>query len=101
MRRGRRGFEVALPLPDFFEAPPVAGLAAAVERLRGTRGSAAPPLVRRERPARIPLSFAQERLWFLDRLQPGNAAYSIPMALGLRGSLSVPVLAASLGEVVR
>ena len=49
----------------------------------------------------IPLSFAQERLWFLDQLDPGSSTYNIPVALRLRGPLHVPILAASLQEVVR
>ncbi len=100
LTRVRRRFEVDLPLPDFFDSPTVAGLAAAIERLRGA-GAAAPPLVRRERPERLPLSFAQERLWFLDRLQPGSPFYNLPLAMEAHGALSVPALAASLGEVVR
>ncbi len=48
-----------------------------------------------------PVSFAQERLWFLDRLQPGSALYNVPAALRLSGALSVPALERSLGETVR
>ncbi|HEY0401603.1 MAG TPA: amino acid adenylation domain-containing protein, partial [Blastococcus sp.] len=49
----------------------------------------------------LPLSFAQERLWFIDRLQPGLTAYNIPLALRIEGETSPAVLAALLGEVVR
>ncbi len=49
----------------------------------------------------LPLSFAQERLWFLDQLDPGNPTYNIPLALALDGGLEVAALAASLGEIVR
>ncbi|HEV7517918.1 MAG TPA: amino acid adenylation domain-containing protein [Thermoanaerobaculia bacterium] len=48
-----------------------------------------------------PLSFPQERLWFLDQFEPGNAAYNIPAAFRLRGRLDAQALAASLGEVAR
>jgi amino acid adenylation domain-containing protein len=48
-----------------------------------------------------PLSFAQERLWFMDRLEPGSTAYSIPMAWRLGGALDVAALERSLGEIVR
>jgi hypothetical protein len=96
----RRRFEVDLPLPDFFEEPTIAGLAATIERLRSEgRTVYGQPLARRARPERLPLSFAQERLWFLDRLQPGSSVYNIPLALGLKGRLILPVLAASLDEV--
>ncbi len=49
----------------------------------------------------LPLSFAQERLWFLDRLDPGSAVYDIPAAFRLHGELDLPAMAASLDEIVR
>lgn len=49
----------------------------------------------------LPLSFAQERLWFLDQLEPGSAAYSDPTALRLRGTLDVASLERALSEIVR
>src|ERR1041384_1522514 len=49
----------------------------------------------------IPASFAQQRLWFLDQLEPGTPAYNIPAALHLKGQLQTDVLARSLNEVVR
>src|SRR5713226_5765065 len=49
----------------------------------------------------LPLSFAQQRLWFLDQLEPGSAAYNIPVAMRLQGELSVEALERSLAEVVR
>ncbi|MET0396796.1 MAG: amino acid adenylation domain-containing protein, partial [Longimicrobiaceae bacterium] len=52
-------------------------------------------------PGAGPLSFAQERLWFLDRLQPGSSAYNIPLALRISGALDAEVLRRALGEVVR
>ncbi len=48
-----------------------------------------------------PLSFAQQRLWFLEQLEPGNVAYNIPLAVRLRGRLDVNALRASLQEIVR
>ncbi|MFL5538127.1 MAG: condensation domain-containing protein, partial [Longimicrobiaceae bacterium] len=48
-----------------------------------------------------PASFAQERLWFLDRLRPGEISYNLPFALRLRGALDVDALERSLGEIVR
>src|SRR6185295_13169594 len=50
---------------------------------------------------RAPLSFAQERLWFFDRLAPGSIAYNLPTAFHLRGPLVPAALAAALGEIVR
>ncbi|HSF42281.1 MAG TPA: amino acid adenylation domain-containing protein [Thermoanaerobaculia bacterium] len=59
------------------------------------------PRLRREPGEPLPLSFSQERLWFLDRLDPGTAAYNIPAALRLTGALDVPALTGSLREIVR
>lgn len=60
-----------------------------------------PPLVARPRDATLPLSFAQERLWFLDQLGLTGAAYNMPMALRLEGPLDVPALERSLADLVR
>ncbi|HEX2091740.1 MAG TPA: amino acid adenylation domain-containing protein, partial [Longimicrobiaceae bacterium] len=100
--RVRDAFGVELPLRAVFEAPTVAGFAERVERvLRAGDGTGAPPLlpVPRDRP--LPLSFAQRRLWFIEQLDPGNAAYVIPFALRLRGALDARALERSLGELVR
>ena len=60
-----------------------------------------PPIEPAAREGRLPLSFAQERLWFIDRLEPGSAVYNIPVAWRLRGALDVNALELALGEVVR
>ncbi|HSF42700.1 MAG TPA: amino acid adenylation domain-containing protein [Thermoanaerobaculia bacterium] len=97
--RIRQVFGVDLPLRALFEQPTVAGLSAEVSgALAGPE--VAPPIEPAGREGVLPLSFAQERLWFLDQLEPGSRRYNIPLALGLRGSLSWPVLAASLSAVV-
>ena len=49
----------------------------------------------------LPLSFAQQRLWFLDQLEPGSAVYNVPGALRIEGPLDVGVLKESLEEIVR
>ena len=93
---------VELPLRTMFETATLADLATRVdEALRSERGRSAPPLTPVARDGRLPLSFAQERLWFLDRLDPGQATYNVPMPLRLTGDLDMPALAASLDEIVR
>ncbi len=97
----RQVFGREVPLRALFESPTVAGLALAVAR---AGRAVAPPLVPVPRPAPgaagLPLSFAQERLWFLEQLEPGTAFYSMPAAVLLEGPLAVPVLAAVLREIV-
>jgi amino acid adenylation domain-containing protein len=90
-------------LRDLFEAPTPALLARRLERAQQD-DSGAPemlPLSRVERNNALPLSFAQQRLWFLDQLEPGSVAFSIPLAVRLRGRLDVATLARTLSEVVR
>jgi amino acid adenylation domain-containing protein len=100
--RVRRTFGVDLPIRAVFEAPTVAGLAANVERLRQAgEGISLPPIERVSRDRALPLSFAQQRLWFLDQLSSGGNAYNVPSAVRLVGSLDIPAFAASLYEVVR
>jgi amino acid adenylation domain-containing protein len=94
-------FGVRLPLSAFFKSPTAAELAAEVETLRRAGLPPLPPVVPVGREGALPLSFAQERLWFLDRLQPESAFYNVPIALWLAGPLDVRALEHALGEIVR
>ncbi|OQD53808.1 hypothetical protein BM536_026515 [Streptomyces phaeoluteigriseus] len=86
-----------LPVRVLFEAPTVAALA---EHLTEA-GAARPAVTAQERPAALPLSFAQQRLWFLDRLDADAAVgYHLPRAVRLTGPLDHEALAAALGDVV-
>jgi amino acid adenylation domain-containing protein/non-ribosomal peptide synthase protein (TIGR01720 family) len=102
--RVRAAFGVELPLRRLFESPRLGDLTNALSRKTTAGTSAAPSLSIPRRPAGldpIPASFAQERLWFLDRVEPGNPAYNMFDALRAGGELSPALLAAALGEVVR
>ncbi|MCT9868271.1 non-ribosomal peptide synthetase [Paenarthrobacter aurescens] len=83
-------------LRTIFEEPTVAGLAAALEH----DGPSIPELMAKKRPAIIPLSFAQRRLWFLNRLDHESGAYNIPIVLTLKGHLEVDALEGALTDVV-
>jgi non-ribosomal peptide synthetase component F/acyl carrier protein len=99
--RVRELFDVELPLRELFAHPTVAELAGCVEEMRRAGLPVLPPVVPVERTEPPLMSFAQERLWFLDRLRPGEISYNLPFALRLCGALDVDALARSLGEIVR
>ncbi len=85
-----------------FEAPTVAELAARLDAARaGGEAADAPPIVPVPRDRPLPLSFAQQRLWLVDRMEPGSAAYVMSAALRLRGRLDPEALERAFGETVR
>ncbi|MFB1481437.1 amino acid adenylation domain-containing protein [Corallococcus sp. RDP092CA] len=99
--RVRKETGVELPLRALFEAPSVEALASRIEGAPKLRQAARqPPLVPVPRTGPLPLSFAQQRLWFLDRLEPGSVHYNIPAALQLDGPLNAEALSRSLQELV-
>ncbi len=96
--RIRATFGVELPLRAVFEAPTLSALAA---RIRAASGSRAPPLRPTPRTGPLPLSFAQQRLWFLHQLHPTSAAYNLPATLRLEGELNAEALRLSFEHLVR
>ena len=102
--RVREATGVELLVRTVFDAPTVAGMAREVERrLRAADGAEVPALRPVPRPEgelfEAPLSFAQERLWFLDQLDPGSSAYNVPSALRVSGPLEPARLAHALTAV--
>ncbi|MEU8874118.1 amino acid adenylation domain-containing protein [Streptomyces javensis] len=87
-----------IPVHAVFETPTVAGLAAAIDA-RGTT-PARPAVTARPRPDRLPLSYAQHRLWFVDRLEEASALYNIPLVLRLTGRLDTGALRAALADLL-
>jgi amino acid adenylation domain-containing protein len=106
--RIRERLQATMPLQLLFTAPSVAQLAEhllelAPELAAGqgkTERSAIQPMLRRAATTPIPLSFAQQRLWFLDQFTPNSAMFNIPGAMRLRGRLDVTALEASLTAIV-
>ncbi|MCV7071093.1 amino acid adenylation domain-containing protein [Mycobacterium rufum] len=88
--------DTELPVGALFETPTVARLAPTVTGATGTRT----PLRQGERPAVVPLSFAQRRMWMIDQLQGPSAVYNMAVALELRGRLDTGALAAAFDDVI-
>ena len=94
--------QVEVPFTALFESPTLGGTAKRLEALvQQQRGLETPPIVRVSRDGELPLSFAQQRLWFLDQLQPNSAGYNNASALRLKGPLNVDALEQTFSEIVR
>ena len=87
----RTRMQIELSLKIIFERNTVAGLAEVIRRASSDQAPALVPVDRTRWP-RLPLSFAQERLWFLDQMEPGTAGYNLPTAVRLRGDLPAKTL---------
>jgi amino acid adenylation domain-containing protein len=96
--RVRSAFQVELPLRCLFETPTVAEIADQIHAIRGRQ--TLPAITRVRCDASLELSFAQQRLWFLDQLVPGSPLYHMPVAIRLSGKLNVEALHQSFNQVV-
>lgn len=92
-------FQVALPLEKFFEKATVRGVAQAITETQAGNQSDYTILYCKERGA-LQLSFAQQRLWFLDQLSPGDPLHNMPISMRLEGELNVEVLTRALNELI-
>jgi hypothetical protein len=102
MSRVRKSLGAELPLRVLFGRPTVRGFAAEVEKAL-SEGSVAsvPGVEKRAGRGPQPLSFAQQRLWFMDQLEPGQATYNMPAAIRLDGELDLGALQRAVSEIVR
>jgi amino acid adenylation domain-containing protein len=99
--RIRETFQIEMPLRTLFDEPTVRLLSRSIETARQfNSGSPIPPIERLTLDGPAPLSFAQQRLWFLDQLEPGSPAQNLPSAIRLRGNLDVSALRQSLDYIV-
>jgi non-ribosomal peptide synthetase component F len=101
LSRVRAAFNVELPLRCLFESPTIAGLAERIEAARGEKSSLDPaPLVPVTRDVELPLSFAQQRLWFLNQLQPDSPFYNVPLAIRMTGPLRLDAFEQAVNTIV-
>ncbi|MFQ6325283.1 amino acid adenylation domain-containing protein [Nocardia sp. CWNU-33] len=99
MRLGA-ALETEVPVRLLFEASTVAALATHIERHAGT-GRQRPPLIAWPRPELVPLAPAQQRMWFFNQYDTSSGAYNVPIAIRLRGELSVDALRSAVVDVLR
>jgi amino acid adenylation domain-containing protein len=102
MSRVREAFGIEIALRSLFEQPTVAELAETIGEALRAGVEKPPPIERAPRDGDVmPLSFAQQRLWFIDQLEPGNPVYNTPRAVRLRGTLNIAALERALTELIR
>ncbi len=100
--RLREHFRIPVAVRTVFEAPTIAELARRLDSARREDQGLVPPPIRPvPRDGALPLSFAQERLWVLDQIEPNNPLYNIPRTLRLKGALQPAALEKALNEIVR
>jgi len=100
--RLRALFQIDLPLRTLFENPTVAGLALAIDGAQRSDQTLAQSAIERvDSKQPVVLSYAQQRLWFMDQLEPNNVAFNMPIALRITGELDVKTLERAFAEIVR
>ncbi|MEH2001258.1 MAG: amino acid adenylation domain-containing protein [Nostoc sp.] len=101
LSRIRTSLKVELPLRSLFAAATLAELAQEMGQLQQqSLEKTSLPILPRARDTKLPLSYGQQRLWFLDQFEPNSAIYNIPTALHLQGTLKVVALEQSLLEII-
>ncbi|MFE7481224.1 amino acid adenylation domain-containing protein [Streptomyces sp. NPDC057552] len=102
LSRLRHRYGTAVAVRDAFTHSTPAGLARLVREGAGDDGDSgsAPPLTARTRPETVPLSFAQQRIWFVDRIETDSTTYNVPIALDLAGPLDTDALRGALGDLL-
>jgi len=99
--RIQAAFSVELPIQAVFEAATVLAMSQRIEQIKQSGAVLkVPPIRRIKHEGAAPLSYSQQRLWFIDQLEPNQATYNIPAAVRITGPLDIPALHKCLGEIV-
>jgi amino acid adenylation domain-containing protein len=102
MSRLKRAFQIEVPLRTLFDASTVVEFSRVIDAMvRESTGMMAPAIVRAPAEERRVLSFAQQRLWIMNQLEPNSPAYNLPNAVGVDGPLQIEALKAALNETIR
>ncbi|MEO1429998.1 MAG: amino acid adenylation domain-containing protein [Cyanobacteria bacterium J06633_8] len=99
----REVFEVELPLRKLFENPTIAGIAEAITINKSNINKSElsqPKIEKIERQDKLPISFAQQRQWFLSQLEPESPFYNIPAAIEISGELDILILERCFQEII-
>src|SRR5271169_3799618 len=100
--RVRQSFGIELPLRAMFDAPTVAAFAVLLQNASIVQaGVVEPQMPRLPRDSSLPPSYAQQRLWFIDQLEPGSPLYNLASMYRMQGTLNVAALERTLNEIVR
>ena len=99
--RARKAFNANIQLRDLLGEPTIASIAKQIEKLLNSGSSMiSADIMPVDRNQRLPLSFAQQRLWLLDKIEPGSVAYNVPLAVRIHGALNVAALETALQQLV-
>ncbi|XWU44250.1 MAG: amino acid adenylation domain-containing protein [Dolichospermum sp. UKL202] len=99
--RIRSSFKVELPLRSFFATPTVVELGQSIQQLQQEDLElTSPPILARVENVQLPLSYSQQRLWFLDQLEESSAIYNIPVGLRVQGKVNIAALEQSLQAII-
>ena len=101
LSRLRSAMNIELPLRAIFESSTLGALAARAEEARSGPAPISPAMTRVSRDGRLPLSFAQQRMWLVQQMDPERTTYSMPSSLRLTGELNIAALEHALNEIVR
>jgi amino acid adenylation domain-containing protein len=99
--RIRQTFHQKIPLSLLFEYPTISQLSLAIGITDQTHNSLLPPIEPRQQQENLPLSFAQQRLWFFAQLEPNSTAYNMPFKLRLQGKLNITALEKSIAKIIQ
>ena len=100
--RVRETFKIQMSLKVLFESPTIEDLARCIDKeMAEEQGADLPPIEKVERNGGLPLSYSQQRLWFIEQMEGGKGLYNVPCAVRLKGELNEAAMKRAMSEIVR